>query len=402
MMTRITSVASQLFFGALFLVAPLRSQTFDLPITKDQPILKINLHDFGYANSRENFRLSRFVDFTDANHIAVAWLTYDDPASRRNKPAFMASPAHLHVLTLDIASGKEEGLKEWPTPSRPVRFHAQNGGRLMTFTGNTWQLYSATLELIRTRQLPDPDDCSSLLQRSPNISDSPGISFDGKFLLSSSNEQGKTHPSALLESETLGYVDRYNGDHAIVDLSDHWLVANDIQRTRLLIKKFNEPWRQLHSDYLDELVSNSGLKFKYVHLTPFFVSDEILLVESQRGDITVLNVDGNVLFHTHPPGKRWLEKPVRSSGGERFAIMEAKMRGLTVEQLDTSAFPADDRVVVFDIAERKAIFAVKLEGDSPWPPFQTQKNDIALSPDGHLLAIFADDVLEIYQLPQSK
>jgi hypothetical protein len=76
------------------------------------------------------------------------------------------------------------------------------------------------------------------------------------------------------------------------------------------------------------------------------------------------------------------------------------MRGVTSDFWDLSAFPADDRVVVFDLARRQAIFAVQVEGNSPWPPFQEHKNRMALSPNGDLLAILSDDVLHIYQLPK--
>jgi hypothetical protein len=63
------------------------------------------------------------------------------------------------------------------------------------------------------------------------------------------------------------------------------------------------------------------------------------------------------------------------------------------------AFPSDDEVTVYSLLERKAIYARKVKGTSPWPPFTEHHNRLAISSDGTLLAIFDDGILSVYNLP---
>ena len=102
------------------------------------------------------------------------------------------------------------------------------------------------------------------------------------------------------------------------------------------------------------------------------------------------------------PSKYSFGSKATSAGGERFAIIEAKMRGVTNEVLDMYAFPSEDRVVVYSLHERTAIYACKVKGTSPWPPWIEHRNRLALSPDGALLAVLDDGILEVYQLPAPK
>jgi hypothetical protein len=118
--------------------------------------------------------------------------------------------------------------------------------------------------------------------------------------------------------------------------------------------------------------------------------------------MAVVEVDGKVLFHARLPKKRSFGRPVRSSGGERFAIIENSLRGLTNETLDMYAFPSNDRIVVYSIPDRRAIYAVKVKGTSPGAPWEIHRNRVALSPDGVLLAVVSDRVLRVYRLPDLK
>ncbi len=132
--------------------------------------------------------------------------------------------------------------------------------------------------------------------------------------------------------------------------------------------------------------------------SPLFVNDRTLVIEAGN-EMAVVEVDGKVLFQVGLPKKRSFGKPVRSSGGERFAIIEDRLRGLTNETLDMYAFPSNDRVVVYSIPDRRAIYAIKVKGESPWTPWVIHRNQVALSTDGNLLALVADGILKVYRLP---
>jgi len=145
--------------AALLFAAPARSQNLDPSLSTDSSLLEINLHELGYDTSRGNPRLPQFVDFTDSNHIALAWLTFDDPSVARHMKFYEARPAQLHALIPNAKTGQRENYHEWATPSQPVHFAAENDGRLLTCTGATWRLFSPTFELWRSRELPGPDTC---------------------------------------------------------------------------------------------------------------------------------------------------------------------------------------------------------------------------------------------------
>jgi hypothetical protein len=115
----------------------------------------------------------------------------------------------------------------------------------------------------------------------------------------------------------------------------------------------------------------------------------------------VVAADGTQLFHVELGKKRSVEGAVTSVGGERFAVIEDKERGLTSQPLDISAFPSNDRAVVYSIPDHRAIYSVKVKGTSPWPPWEAHTNQLALSPDGTLLAVITDGILRIYRLPES-
>jgi hypothetical protein len=133
-------------------------------------------------------------------------------------------------------------------------------------------------------------------------------------------------------------------------------------------------------------------------IIPFIVNDSTLVLTAHR-DLAVVTVEGTLLFRLSLPSKYSLGSTATSAGGERFAIIETKMRGVTNEVLDMYAFPSDDHVVVYSLHEQTAIYARKITGTSPWPPWIEHKNRLALSPDGTLLAIFDDGILTVYQLP---
>jgi hypothetical protein len=88
-----------------------------------------------------------------------------------------------------------------------------------------------------------------------------------------------------------------------------------------------------------------------------------------------------------------------SSHGQRFAVVQTTMRGVTNERLDMYAFPSDDEVIVFGVLEHKAIYRLKVKGTSPWWPFTAHRNRLAISADGTLLAILDDGALSVYRLP---
>jgi hypothetical protein len=61
-------------------------------------------------------------------------------------------------------------------------------------------------------------------------------------------------------------------------------------------------------------------------------------------------------------------------------------------------YSSDDRVVVYSVPRRSAIFSVHVKGTSPWYP-RTMWNRIAISRDGLLLGIVSNEGVRVFNLP---
>jgi hypothetical protein len=386
--TGINCVAGVILAG-LAAVSGVRAQPQDLDpiLNKDRPLLEIDLGKFGYDTSSATNRLPKFVDFTDLNRLALGWVTLDDSALADKTGSQTARPAHLRVLVLNARTGAKEGLQAWSTPSTPIRFAGIGEGKFLICTASTLRLLSGSFEVIREENLPGDGACFS-----PFFWGGWGISPSKRYLLLSSYSE-RSYQNSLFELETFTSVAQWAEKRRTNDISDHWQ-AGLCERGEMCIRGMSEPWRTFHSDGLDKQLDDFKPK------SPLFVNDRMLVIEAGN-EMAAVDVDGQVLFQVRLPKKRSFGRPVRSTGGERFAIMENRQRGMTNEVLDMYAFASNDRVVVFSIPDRRAIFAVGVKGRSPWPPWEEHRNYMALSPEGTLLAVVTDGLLKVYQLPAS-
>jgi hypothetical protein len=377
-----------LLFALLAFVFPGRvhSQDFDPSLSKDAPVSEVNLGKFGYDTSSSTKRLPKFVDFTSVNQLALSWLTFDDPSVAQNTGPLTARPAHLHVLVLDARTGRKQGLQEWSTPSTPVRFLGVRDGRFLTCTGNILRLFSPSFEVIREEILPSDRACFN-----PFLSEVWGLTPSRRYLLLSSYS-ARSYQNTLFDIEKFTSIDNRTEEQPTHDLSDHWLIAYCGRQGEVCIRGMDQSWQPFQTSGLDKQMKDFKLK------SPLFVNDGTLVIEAGN-ELAVVEVDGRVLFQVRLPKKRSFGRAVRSSESQRFAIMENMQRGLTNEKLDMYAFPSNDRVVVYSIPDSRAIYAVKLKGKSPWAPWEIHRNQVALSPDGVLLAVVSDGVLKVYRLP---
>jgi hypothetical protein len=125
------------------------------------------------------------------------------------------------------------------------------------------------------------------------------------------------------------------------------------------------------------------------------------------GKLALQTVEGIELFNsTLPEAGLYLSSwsmTATSTQGERFAVILGRSRGLNNRSLDLYPLQSQDRVVVYSISKRSAIYSVKVTGVSPWP---TQKhpvwNVIAVSPDGQLLGVVSDEGVRVYVLPPAE
>jgi hypothetical protein len=378
--------SAALLFAGLALICVVQAQDPEPPLSKDRPLVEIDLHRFGYDTSSATSRLQKFVDFTDASHFAVAWLTLDDPSDGKIGP-LSKKPAHLHVLVLDAKTGEKIASQAWSTPSR-VRFLGGRDGQFLICAGNLLRLFSPSFEVIRERELLNERACQSSHPWDARW----GISPSRKSLLLSFPSQAG-YQDTLLDVETFSVAADWAEVHMIWSISDHWLAAPCGQKQQICIRGIDKPWRLFQPDGLDKPMDSD---WPYNSL---FVSDTALAMKP-GSNLRVMTLGGTQLFQVELTKNRTFDAAVPSVGGERFALIENKNRGSNNAALDMYFF-SNDRAVVYSIAERRAIYAVKIKGDSLWTPWKTHRNTLAVSPDGSLLAVLDGASLKVYRLPDN-
>jgi hypothetical protein len=399
--TKTAQVVALVLLAALFLVAPLRSQDLDSALTKDQPILKINLRKLGYRNSQRSTVYKTFVNFTDSGRIAVGWVSTGTPEPPHDSPPINEA-SQLHLLFLDARTGQRMGDQTWPTPARSVSFLGLNDGNFLTCTGNVARLFSPELELIHTTDLPGTSHCANNCS-GPSQVVSPDKS---RWLICScidcSNEwSARKYQYTLIDTNSLAPFSTFLDKRPILAISGHQLADAGNQKNEIVLRMLEESWQALHPVGLGQHFGEFGKNWHENTCSPAFLNDATLLLEA-AGSMAVVSIDGKVLFQQQLSRDQFFGDHAVSAEGDKFAVMETRLRG--GETLDME-FVTDDRIVVFSLAAHKAIFAVKVPDDSPWNLLllhQSHTNQMALSPDGKLLAIRSNEVLKIYQLPQSK
>jgi hypothetical protein len=355
--------------------------------SNDKPLFEVDVRKFGY----EKYSDKKFVrpiqillDFTDASHLALAWALPASESAAKKAGQSSLRPAHLHVLLLDTKAGSKSGEGQWSMPSRFFSFFGLRDGKFLTCTGNTLRLFSATFEVVHEETLSGDISCS-------HFGPAFGISPSRRSLLLSRVWKG-SRQMELRDAETFAVVSKWiEKSETTTGISDRWIVGLCGQPPSPCLRDIEQSWRPLHVPWKNgpEYFSRAG--------PAEFANNDTLIVEGKL--FAVATVQGALLFSADLPKDRFVTS-VRPSGGDRFAAIESRMRGLKIEPLDMYPFRSDDSVVVYSISGGRAIYKLKLEGTSPWTPWAIHANDIAVSPDGTLLAIVSEGILKVYGLPQ--
>jgi hypothetical protein len=361
-------------------------QERDPPLSKDKPRFEVDLRKFGYERfgDKKAVRPIRIrVDFTDVNSLALAWATADDLGTHKKTVLPTARPGRLQVLLVDARTGEERGQRDWNVPSTWFGFLGLRDGKFITCTGNTIHLFSAGFESLRERALGD-NSCPPF--GSQNVSPSQ------RSLLIQYFPRDGVRTMELRDAQTFEVISKWTdppGKRETAGASDDWIAGLCGDPSDLCARGVGQPWRPLQIAWKD---ANARATTAPVQ----FVNDDTFVIE--RYHVVLAKVDSSVLFSVGLPKGRFAIS-VKPTGGSRFAVVEGRMRGLKNAPLDMYPFLSADRVAVYSLSEPHVIYALKLEGTSPWSPWAIHFDDLAISPDGNLLAVVSDGVLKVYRLP---
>lgn len=375
-----------------------KAQTNQPPLSQDLPIWSDKPRQVGYDPSM--FRKFRpmvggdrvRIQFLDDQRLALSWLTPDKIEGKLIGPLSNV-PSHLHLTILDAHTGQQISSHEWSCSSAGVNLAYTASGQWLLSSNQTVTLYSSSFDKARDLQNVKTGRLYTLV--------SPG----GRTFLSYLANSHGTSSAQLRDSATFEVLDSWNDARfaeAYIAYSDHFILAQVAKpRTpqQLYLRKIGGDW----SPYS---VSVHGPKSAKL-LSFRFVNDNTIGWFPVPGkELTLETIEGAHLFSSPVPefGLYFASWPTSATAtrGERFAVILDRLRGLSIETLDMYPFASEDRVIVYSVPQRGAVFSVRVKGTSPWPAFSPSHfvwNRIALSPDGQLLGIASDEGVRVYALP---
>jgi hypothetical protein len=341
------------------------------------PVWTIDLADSGYQS--DDSTRDRYLDlqsanegvaFSDTNTLVAYFVTKAQvPEFSNRKDAKLGSPFRLRAVFGDIPSRKIKSKNDWPTRTFPSWLMPTADGKLIIRTGESLQLYSSELALVKERSL----EASGQRFESWQVKGSPS----GRVLWLD-HEDG---PSKIevLDATTLRTLSSWE-EEAL----GSWFSASDYAIAKLpadspqkvIIKNIGGSWRVLY--HAKDAVCASA---------PTFVDDE-MLITGPCGSVGLISTSGQILMKDKVPKGEHLEEQVASSrNGNMAAVSLMRTKG---GAFDTSIRRSATAVLVYDIQHRNAVLRVDVN------PLPKSSYHFALSPDGAWLAVMTDSIVKVY------
>lgn len=325
--------------------------------------------------------------FADNNVLIATFITREDVTTlaRRNEPN-ATSPLRLHAIFLDADAGKVRHAKEWSITRPRGGVVAAGDGRFAVLTPAMIALYSPSLELVKDFRL-SPGQQSHLWDFH--------VSSSGKSILAQYQYLGAKYqwldsdslqPQDALWSESLPVLS-ISDDKEIASFRNTYVKAKGINILEALIQPRNGAERTV----CRALAGQAGICGE-----PEFVSNDALALWKPHDLSVVPRTGGDTLFTASFRNDEWLGHTLHpSAGGKRFAVTVWEHKGGSAF-LDIDYHSVLKRIVVYDLPSGQAVYTLDAKQQKI-----KDVSGVALSPDGSLLAILTDGVVEVYQLPPS-
>jgi len=326
-------------------------------------------------------------------------------------------PWRLHALFVDGVTGQVRNTSEWSIPSGSGSIIPITAGKFVFFTPDHLVLYSSELQTLKDMPLPPTgleNESGPVVQHSPS----------GKSILLVYHKDDSDHFGGYvdrdrydfvwIDSENLevvrawrenGWENTWHGPELISTLGGYAGSISDREMVRglrgaIIIRKLGDPWRLIC--YLQPYCGDAQ-----------FLDDQTLLVYlhaasemTSENTIGLLGTDGKLQFRQQVGKGSYKLGPAQvSADGRRFAFVTYREEG----ELDIadyhlrSAHVALRSIMVYDVPSNHWVYAleankknrsIKITSNRPFP-----LPKLALSPDGSLMAILIDDLVEMYRLP---
>ena len=342
----------------------------------------------GFAPKKETWGLHLRPNplcFSDDKTLIATFITREDVTTlARRDSSGDARPDRLHGIFLDAQTGKVQGTKEWSVPRPRGGIIPAGDGGFVVLTPAMIALYSPSRELLKDFKLSSEQQ-SHLWNFH--------ASSTGKSILVEYHYPEATYQ--WLDSDTLQPLDArwsqslpvlsISDDKEIASFRDTYVKAQGINVFEALIQPRSGAQRTL-CRVIDGQGDSCG--------NPEFLSNDLLALWMSHELRVVPKAGGDALLKASFRDDEWLGSIFYpSADGRRFALTVSAHKGGSAF-FDVSYNSVLKRVLVYDVSGRNLVYNL----DAKKSKIKTFSG-LALSPDGSLMAILVDGVVEVYKLP---
>lgn len=321
--------------------------------------------------------------FLDNNTIVATFVTREDKTTLSRRDSMDENlPLRLRAVFLDAGTGKTTAASLWPTASRFAGIVAVHDGKFVTQRGTTLTLYSPDAKELRELDLPPLQEGlwgwfahpsptgGSILFATPNLTTTAAT------------------PWIWVDTDSLQVVRSWK------ETQSGWVGISDtmMAMTSCVIWFY----------HCDPNVEVRGLATEWKTIAPterrsqsfpLFVNDDILFLSGHPWRL--LQTDGKVVLTEDAPFEGITA--LASAGGQRFVVPFFKLKG-DFPALDIGGHGELKTISVYDTPFHERSHTLSVIG----PKIKDQGTQLALSPDGSLLAILHDESVHVFQLPPLK
>lgn len=320
--------------------------------------------------------------FSDNKVLIATFIARDDVTTlARRDDSGDPRPDRLHAIFLDVETGKARRTEEWSVPHPRGGIIPAGDGRFVVLTPAMIALYTSSHELTKDFKLSSEQQAHLW-----NIFSSP----TGKTILIEYH-----YPEATfqwIDTDSMQPQPTWN-DH----LSGPSISDNEITMSRETYVKSN--------GFLTEVLirSRNGAERTVCRVNlgrgtgcgiPDFLTNELLAMWMPHELRVLPKAGGDALLKANFREDEWLGRPLQpSADGRRFAVAVLAHRGGS-SFFDVSSHSVLKRILVYDMSSRKPVYTLEAKKQNI-----KDISGLALSPDGSLMAILADGVVEVYRIP---
>lgn len=352
---------------------------------KQAPLWRVDLRTIGYQGPLEELVLERGGDlvsplwFLDDSTVLATFLTRHPAVSLSRRDCVDCSRSlRLNAFLFDARTGELQGELQWSVPNPGASVIAAHAGTFVVHIGARLMLYSSMLESLGSLELslPPPGEAVFWIRHTSPTGKSVLLwDLSDKYIWVDA-----TALESRYVSESYFYLSDHFGPSSISD--DAYATGRNRYKPELWLREVEGSWARICAPPL-----NCDW--------PHFVNNEMLALQGAH-EIILMKTDGRVLFSEKFGRKTWIRVHsgvFPSAGGRRFGVALTEKKGGSALLDIMPKFPLT-RVMIFDIPTRSWVYNLNAKR------LKMKRFDgISLSPDGSLLGILRDGVVEVYQLP---